>query len=91
MGDNGIGAEGAVSGLTYRLYKGGSLLVLRASRRKRKVDTTGQLSACSAISRPEKQKLTSPALGVKYYHTLHILLSELHPGVVWALLALFVS
>lgn len=50
-----------------------------------------QLPACSASSRPEKQKLTSPGLGVKYYHTLHILLSELYPGVVWALLSLVIS
>lgn len=66
--------------------------MLWASRWKTEVDLTGQLYACSAISRPEKQKLTSARWrGVECYHATHILFSELWPGAAWALLSLFTS
>lgn len=55
------------------------------------VNMTGQGRACKAISRPERQKLTSLGLVLNVDHTMHSLLSELFVCNMQALLSLFTS
>lgn len=72
---------------------GYSWFVPRVSSWKRKVlclvTMTVQVTACNAISRPERRELTSLGLVLNADHTGHIFLSELSMCDMWALLSLF--